>query len=56
MIKNLKIAIIKDLIHYNGIERKFSYLCDTHFKIITRIMTGNIILGHIQILEIAYIF
>lgn len=34
---------------------KIDYLCDArNFKIISRIMTDNIILGHIQILEISY--
>ena len=39
------------------LTRKFGYLRDAqHFKIITRIMTDNIILRHIQILEILYNF
>ena len=48
-------SIIKDLIYYHGIHK--DYFCDTqHFRIITRIMNDNIILGHIHILEISYKF
>ena len=37
------------------LKRKFGYFCDTkQFKIITRIVTDNIILGHIRYLEISH--
>ena len=35
------------------LTRKFSYSCDIHFKVITRIMTYNIIPEHIRFLEIS---
>ena len=40
--------MVKDLI-YNTTVKKFGYFCDIqHFKIITRIMTDNILSGHIK--------
>ena len=55
MTKVLK-GRVKDLITMQ-LTKKVGYCCDIqHCNIITRIMTDNIIPGHIQILEISYNF
>ena len=48
--------MVKDLITVQ-LTNKFGYFCDLQvFKIITRIMTDNIMSGHIHILRISYNF
>lgn len=42
-------------VHYEKIALlKHAYFCDTHFKILTRILTHNLMPGHIRILRIWY--
>ena len=44
-------------VHLNAIGKKNYDLCDTqHFKMITGIMTSNIIPGHIRSFGISYKF
>lgn len=47
--KEFKISKVKDLmrVHLNGIDNKI-YFCNIPFKIITRIMTDDIIPEHIR--------
>ena len=55
MTKDLK-GMVKDLIRMQ-LTKKLDYCCDIqHFKIITRIMTDNILPGHTKFLGIPYNF
>ena len=55
MTKDLKMTTVKDLmkVHYNAVDKKISYFWDIHFKVITRIMTYNIVPEHTRFLEIS---
>ena len=55
MTKDLKMTMVKDLmkVHNNAVDKKISYFWDIHFKVITSIITYNIIPEHIRFLEIS---
>lgn len=59
MTKDLRVPIVKDLMRVIIIEltMKFDYFSDIeHFKIMTRIITDNIIPRHIKLPGISYNF
>ena len=55
MTIDLKMTTVKYLmkVHNNAVDKKISYFSDIHFKVITRIMTYNILPEHIRFLEIS---
>ena len=55
MTKDLKMTKVKDLmkVYNNAVDKKISYFWDIHFKVITRIITYNIIPEHIRYLDVS---